>query len=101
MKVRFAAIAKRELFEASLFYDRRVLGLGDRFLDEVERTLRLVARTPLAWPVKWGAEVRAIRLHRFPYALIYRVETDGLMIYAVAHAKRRPMYWRKRLPEPG
>jgi hypothetical protein len=33
---------------------------------------------------------------RFPYAII--LLTDARIVIAVAHLRRRPNYWRKRLP---
>ena len=41
--------------------------------------------------------MRRLLVKRFPYQLIYRVEGDEIVIYAVAHQKRRPGYWRKRI----
>jgi mRNA-degrading endonuclease RelE of RelBE toxin-antitoxin system len=37
------------------------------------------------------------RLHTFSYNLVYVVESDEIVILAVAHHKRRPGYWRGRL----
>ena len=40
-------------------------------------------------------------MSRFPYSLIYRIEKvgqrDQIFILAVAHQKRRPRYWAKRI----
>jgi hypothetical protein len=39
-----------------------------------------------------------VRLRRFPYILYYHVVDDSLaLVLAVAHARRRPGYWRRRL----
>jgi len=35
-------------------------------------------------------------MDRYPYQLIYREEADGVVVIAVAHAKRRPGYWAGR-----
>jgi len=32
----------------------------------------------------------------FPYSIIFRATDTEIQIYAIAHAKRRPVYWRKR-----
>ena len=32
----------------------------------------------------------------FPYAVVYRVTLNAVEVYAIAHAKRRPTYWRGR-----
>jgi toxin ParE1/3/4 len=34
----------------------------------------------------------------FPYAVLYVDKTDHVLVLAVAHFKRRPGYWRERLP---
>jgi hypothetical protein len=39
---------------------------------------------------------RACRLEKFPFQLIFRVSGDVLYIVSVAHAKRRPGYWKHR-----
>lgn len=54
LNVRFIPAAKRELFAASEFYDRRVPGLGTQFLDDVEHAIVLIREYPHAWPQKYG-----------------------------------------------
>lgn len=39
-------------------------------------------------------------LRRFPFSVAYRVELQRMLIVAVAHARRRPGYWKPRLPAP-
>jgi mRNA-degrading endonuclease RelE of RelBE toxin-antitoxin system len=34
----------------------------------------------------------------FPYRLIYGVDGEEVVVYAVAHVRRKPGYWRKRIP---
>jgi mRNA-degrading endonuclease RelE of RelBE toxin-antitoxin system len=41
--------------------------------------------------------VRRCRLRRFPYGLIYAIDRGDILIVAVAHAHRRPDYWRDRM----
>ena len=41
--------------------------------------------------------VRSKGVSNFPYRVVYFVQGDLLMIAAVAHAKRRPGYWRERV----
>jgi toxin ParE1/3/4 len=40
---------------------------------------------------------RAISLRRFPFSLIYQASKQQVVILAVAHWRRRPMFWVKRL----
>jgi hypothetical protein len=36
-------------------------------------------------------------LHHFPYFVVFRELPSKIQIIAVAHAKRRPGYWRGRI----
>jgi hypothetical protein len=38
-------------------------------------------------------------LRRFPFGLLYAIETERIVIVAVAHLKRRPGYWKDRIEE--
>ena len=40
---------------------------------------------------------RRVMLKRFPYFVVFRELARKIQIIAVAHAKRRPAYWAKRL----
>ena len=44
--------------------------------------------------------VRVYRLKKFPFRLYYTFDAEAeiICIYAVMHEKRRPDYWRTRLP---
>lgn len=90
-------LASRELEEAALFYDRRVEGLGQRFLRTVERAIEHILFFPEAAPIV-GDTVRQKALDRFPYSLFYILEKDAVFFVAIAHQKREPMYWKDRLP---
>ena len=56
-------------------------------------TLRKSPRT--AAPYLHGT--RRILLRQYPFSVIYRELLSEIQIIAVAHAKRRPGYWDKRL----
>ena len=50
-------------------------------------------RYPAAGVVVRGF-VRRLILPKFPYSLLYRVVDDNLIrILAIAHHKRKPVYW--------
>ena len=97
MKSRFHDAAEAELDEAVAYYDGQAPGLGDRFLAEVRAGTRSIERYPEIAPVL-DQGVRGKGLHRFPYTLMYVVETEELFIVAVAHQSKRPAYWADRLP---
>lgn len=89
-------LAKRELFEAQDFYEGRAAGLGASFLDRVEAAVLLIRRYPQSGSLV-GAPLRQSRMIQFPYSLVYRVDEERIFILAVAHDKRKPRYWARRV----
>ena len=88
-------LARREMLRAASWYDRQGKGLGDRLLDEIQVGLLAIREFPEAHaPLTNG--FRRWLLSSFPYGLIYRIETDEIVIIAVANLKRRPRYWKQR-----
>ncbi len=86
--------AAAELDDASAFYESCSIGLGRLFAAEVERTIDLVRQFPEAGtPV--GAQRRRVLVARFPYSVVYLHEEE-IVIFALAHQRRRPGYWRQR-----
>lgn len=87
--------AVAELNSAAQFYDLRVAGLGQQFAGEVQRTVLFICKYPDA-----GATVqsntRRVLVDRFPFAVFYRFEREGIQIVAVAHTRKHPGYWRRR-----
>ena len=65
------------------------------FLTEVERALKQIREHPKAAPVLHGV-VRRKLIRRFPYSVMYAVQTETIRILAIANQKRRPFYWRGR-----
>lgn len=88
--------ADAEVIESAKWYESRVPDLGASFLDEVDAALSRISSAPEAF----GTVLRQIRmhlLHRFPYGIIYRVETDRILVIAVMHLHRDPNYWQGRV----
>lgn len=95
MRVVFSPEARLELDEACAWYESELPGLGQRLRREVRAALPRIRSWPQGWPVLRG-EVRKYVLTRFPYKLLYSVETDHLFIIALAHNHRHPDYWTDR-----
>ena len=68
------------------------------FTDDFEQARNLLLQFPeCGTPV--GSGIRRLRLRRHPFNLIYRVEGDFIRLYAVAHHKKKPGYWRERFDQ--
>lgn len=78
LPVRFSAEAEAELESATAWYEDRRAGLGEEFLEAVERTIDQVAEWPLAGglieALPEDIEVRRAPVDRFPYHLAYLIE---------------------------
>jgi hypothetical protein len=83
-----------ELEQARSWYETQTAGLGNDFLDEVERAINAVQRAPDAWPIYMN--VHRYLVHRFPFAILYRYDDFKIRIYAVMHLRRKPGYWKSR-----
>jgi len=96
MKAEFHPRASEEIIETTAYYEGEVPGLGDRFIAEVERIVEVLCDQPnIGQSV--GEELRRILLARFPYSLIYSIESERIWVIAVAHHRRRPGYWQDRI----
>lgn len=88
--------ALNELIQSAEYYAARAEGLGERFLDEVECAVIDVSESPERWPY-FLLNARRRLLDRFPYSIVYVVDTERIYILAVMHQRRRPWYWKNRL----
>lgn len=94
--VKYHEAAEEELLTEIGYLELRANGLGRRFFTEVQRAENLIAEFPeSAAEIFPGIRKRVLR--KFPYSLIYTIETDDLPILAVAHHSRRPGYWVGRV----
>jgi len=89
--------AEAEFGDAAVYYAEHAnKSIASAFVIEFERVLALlIANQRLGSPADDGLRVYPFR--RFPYSLVYREDTNGPQVYAVAHQHREPDYWRERL----
>jgi plasmid stabilization system protein ParE len=95
MKIIFSKIAKQELDDAVRFYEMEFEGLGKRFRAEIKKAALRISEYPNAWSIEKD-DIRKCLLHKFPYKLLYSIESDHIFIIAVAHQHRKPDYWVDR-----
>ena len=96
MKVEFHPAASEELLENAAYYEEQIPGLGERFIFEAERIAGVLGDQPEIGQ-RLGGIYRRILLVRFPFSLIYSIESNGIWIVAVAHHRRLPGYWKERI----
>ncbi len=100
MKLRILSEAEEEARASAIWYDEQLEGLGDGFLDELSEAFKQVEDDPNRFAIletmPSSKQVRRCRLARFPYVIIFEILESEIVVLAIAHAKRRPNYWRKR-----
>ena len=98
MRYEFHPEARLEFRESAAFLEGCRPRLGVAFTNEIEAILRCIIEAPDRWPFL-DEDVRRCLARRFPYGILYTIETDYILIIAVMHCSRKPGYWRDRLPE--
>ena len=96
MKATFLSPALAEMAEAAQFYESRQVGLGQQFLDAIDRAIEDLEENPRRWPVL-KKQIRRRLVGRFPYGILYRIDPQQITIIAIMHLHRRPNYWTKRI----
>jgi len=99
--LRISKDAKNEMAAASRWYEGQRPGLGHDFIRIVDRAFAHIERGPhLGSPVPGvpDREIRRILIRRFPYHVIYIELPDRVQVLALAHQRRRPDYWHRRIP---
>ena len=89
--------AVSEAADAIRFYECRDPDLGGRFKAEVFASIERARTQPRLYR-EFEVGLRKVKTDCFPYFVIFRVRNeDQIQVLAIAHASRRPGYWKKRL----
>jgi plasmid stabilization system protein ParE len=96
VKIDVLEVARQEFDEAFEYYESRQQGMGEDFRVAVQEQVRKIAAHPGAWLlVRPG--IRKCLGSRFLYDVIYQKVGEGILVLALAHRKRRPLYWQDRM----
>jgi len=94
-KVYIRPDAEKDIETAATWYEMQREGLGKAFLDEVLHAFETISDNPQMYVVVHRHTHRAL-IHRFPFAVYYRIEEDSLVVVAVMHGSRHPKQWQNR-----
>lgn len=101
MKLPIQPAALIELDEAMDHYEDERPGLGLELLDALEETVAFAAEAPAGGERRGSNldvhETRRFLVKRFPYLVYVARIGDRREVVAIAHASRRPGYWRDRV----
>lgn len=88
-------LAELDIAESYQWYNGKQEGLGDEFLNELDRSLESITINPHQYQVRYKA-IRMAKLRRFPICLHYLIREEAIFVQAVLSTYRSPKIWRKR-----
>lgn len=96
-ELRFHPSVVTDLSDAIGWYEDRSVGLGDRFRAGVDARFDDILDTPELFPRAFDdADFRFVRVRRFPYLVLYRIQDETMLILGVFHSASDPAKWRRR-----
>ncbi len=88
-KVIFTEEADFDVFDARQWYESRRTDLGDELLNEIEEYVKVLEQDPQIYQVRkhnW----RYCPLKRFPYVIVFEIEKQEVVVYAVFNTYQHP-----------
>lgn len=77
-----------DMTEAFDWYEGRQDGLGKKFMDEIEIFIDSILRNPMSFAPR--GDQRIAFLKRFPFKIIFEIESRKIVVYRIFHARRNP-----------
>lgn len=88
------AEAIQDIAEAFEWYENNRAGLGVEFLDEVNEYFERIVQNPGHY--QSFRNQRVAIMQQFPFKIVYEVERERIVVFAVYHDKRNPKKLSKR-----
>jgi plasmid stabilization system protein ParE len=95
INLRLRPESEQDLADAAAWYEEQREGVGNQFLDEVLSVFSVISDTPLIFPIV-HKNIRRALIHRFPFGVYYRVESNEIVVVAIMHGSRNPCRWKGR-----
>ncbi|MCB0581491.1 MAG: type II toxin-antitoxin system RelE/ParE family toxin [Phaeodactylibacter sp.] len=94
--LRFHDLAREEVRDAYQYYESKRPGLGDEFLEEIDKVIQRTLDSPEIYPVEFG-EARKGVVRKFPYIIIYTVLDQSIFIVSVFNTDQDTSAWKRRV----
>lgn len=88
-KIQITINAEKEILSAYNFYEDQQISLGEKFLNELETSFKLIQKNPYLFARKHKA-FREIVLNKFPFLIVYEINAEILIIISVFHTSKNP-----------
>jgi plasmid stabilization system protein ParE len=94
--LRFHPEAEEEDLGSLSWYRDRSPVAAINFESAIEEAVARIGKAPKRWPIYFDSFRRYV-LRQFPFSIIYQELSSEIVVFAVAHGRRRPGYWRDRV----
>ena len=95
MKYVFHPDALAEYADAVKYYANQSSQIAQSFINSIEDVVYRVRESSTRYP-EIDEDIRRCMTRKFPYAVLYSIEQDYILIIAVMHCSREPNYWKNR-----
>lgn len=92
---RFHPEAEQDFLASLEWYRERSLTTALDFERAIAKALEAISSAPRRWP-SYFEQFRKYILHQFPFSIVYEELPSEIVVFAVAHARRKPGYWKDR-----
>jgi toxin ParE1/3/4 len=93
-QLEFTAAAKADVQESYDWYEQKLPGLGDDFLDAVEDQIHFIHSNAASIAI-FIDDYRKVNTKRFPFKIIFSVNENIIIIEAVYHHNRDISKWKR------
>jgi hypothetical protein len=93
----FSVIVKQEAHQDTLdaynYYEEKLTGLGDRFLDALQQRYKELSVNPTFFSYIDEDSLKILRdvkLEKFPFVVVYEIIKNQVLVYAVHNTYKHP-----------
>jgi len=83
--------ADSEIHEAYHWYENKLNGLGDKFLNALDICFNSIDRNPTSFKIIYKKQRQAI-VKTFPFVILYEFDERKIIIYAIFNTNKDPAY---------
>ena len=90
-KIVFLERAIAEMHESYNWYEEQQVGLGNKFIAEIEKCKDSIASKPEQYKITYK-KFREVLVKTFPFLMVYQINksTSEIIIISIFHCKRNP-----------
>lgn len=86
-------IAFKEANAAYNYYEKKQIGLGERFIKSLKESYYKLSLNPQYYSyIKSKTDVRDIKIKDFPFLVIYQIIEDRVLVLRVFNTNRKPQF---------